>query len=522
MPDDIQALEQWLLTRALEHEAALLLFQMACDWLRQKQLLRIGTTRLEKLVATVRSQAQESLYDALKSLLSEDVCTFLDGLLEVDETLKRTRLSWLQRTPTDNNPKQILETLEKLRFLQEQGVAHWELSALNPNHLNHLAKIGARATNQALQRSHPVRRYPLLLAFLKQALYGFTDDVIEMVDQRLWELYNAAKRQFDADRLQATRTLNEKLKTFKNLGAILLDESVDDQTVRATVFAYISPEQLQSSLAEAEKLIRPEEDAYVDYFCQCYRRVRRFSTQFLATLEFQARGDDLGLLDALQLIHEIHQGQRRKLPDTAPTDFIPKSWRAYVLETEPSNWRDYELAALWVLRQQLRSGDIYLLQSRRFSELATYLIPETDWPVKRQELVRLTGTPTEAGTRLQEREQELQALMAQVESLLADGDSDLREEDERLVLSPIVAEEKALALKQLIHTISERLPRLDITDLLIEVDNWTQFSKALEHLHAPNPRDTSALQHLSRAYWHSAATWISSRWRPPLAWPIAA
>jgi TnpA family transposase len=104
LSEDIQALEQWLLTRAWEHDAALLLFQMACDWLRQKQLIRVGTTRLEKLVATVRSQAQAMIYDSLQPLLTEAVCEFLDGLLKVDKTLKRTRLSWLQRTPTDNRP----------------------------------------------------------------------------------------------------------------------------------------------------------------------------------------------------------------------------------------------------------------------------------------------------------------------------------------------------------------------------------------------------------------------------------
>ncbi|MEL6882753.1 MAG: DUF4158 domain-containing protein, partial [Cyanobacteria bacterium J06607_10] len=47
-PLDLLSLEKWLLSRALEHDKPLLLFQMACDWLKQNQLIRIGTTRLEK------------------------------------------------------------------------------------------------------------------------------------------------------------------------------------------------------------------------------------------------------------------------------------------------------------------------------------------------------------------------------------------------------------------------------------------------------------------------------------------
>lgn len=496
-PDDLQALESWLVDRALEHDTPLFLFQLACDWLRQRKLIRIGTTRLEKLVASVRNQAQEITYETLKPLLTETRCQFLDGLLKVDDELKRTRLSWLQRTPTDNTPKQILDTLDKLHFLQQHGTAQWDLSALNPNQLNYLAKVGARATNQSLQRSHPMRRYPLLLAFLKQSLYTFTDDLIEMVNQRLWDLYNQAKRHFEADRLNATRMINDTLKTLQNLGAIVLDDSIEDQTVRSTVFEAINRDALQQALDNAENLIRPEDDAYVDYFCQFYLRVRRFSTKFLATLEFQARGEDQGLLQGLRLIRSIHQGERRKLPEDAPTGFIPKPWQAHVIEANGSvNWRNYELAALWVLRQQLRSGDIYLAHSRRFSELATYLIPMADWPQNREELVSLTGTPVEFETRLKDREQELMTLMAQVEAVLTEDESDLREEAGRLVLSPLVAEERTLELTQLTQTISERLPQLDITDLLIEVDGWTQFSMAFEHLNAPSRRDASALQHL--------------------------
>ncbi|MEM9009033.1 MAG: Tn3 family transposase [Cyanobacteria bacterium P01_F01_bin.86] len=496
-PIDLLDLEQWLLNRALEHDKPLLLFQMACDRLKQNNIIRIGTTRLEKIVATARSQAQDSIYQSLQSLLSQEFCALLDKLLIVDDDLRRTRLSWLQHTPTDNNPKQILETLDKIIFLKDYGVDSWDLSDLNPNRVNYLAKVGARATNQSLQRSIESKRYPILITFLKQSLYHFTDDLIEMFNQRLWTLYTEAKRKFEADRLKATKTLNEKLKTFQNIGQILLDDSIEDDTVRATAFDYISREQLQTSLKEAADLIRPDEDAYVDYFCQFYPRVRRISTKFLATLTFQARGDDQGLIQALQFVHEIHTGERRKLPDDAPTDFILKTWRAYVIETEDEiNWRHYELAALWVLRQKLRSGDVYLYHSRRFNELSKYFIPAAEWQLKREDIASLTGTPLNGLTRFKERERELIALLEQVESIIDEADSDLREEDGKLVLSPITADERTVQLEQLTHTIGERLPRLDITDLLVEVDNWTQFSSALEHLNSPGRRDPSVLQHL--------------------------
>ncbi len=129
---DLLSLEKWLLERALEHDKPTLLFQMACAHLKQHQIVRIGTTRLEQIVSKARYQAQEVTYESLQLFLSQALCTFLDGLLEVDQTLKRTRLSWLQKTPRDHNLGQMLETLDKITFLKQQGVVDWDLSAINP------------------------------------------------------------------------------------------------------------------------------------------------------------------------------------------------------------------------------------------------------------------------------------------------------------------------------------------------------------------------------------------------------
>jgi TnpA family transposase len=137
---DLLSLEQWLLDRALEHDKPTLLFNMACDHLRQQQIVRLGTARIAQKVSKARNRAQKVTYKVLKPLLTKEHSNFFDNLLEVDDTLKRTYLSWLQRTPTGHNLGQMLETLEKIAFLQKQGVAHWDLSAINPNRVKLLAK----------------------------------------------------------------------------------------------------------------------------------------------------------------------------------------------------------------------------------------------------------------------------------------------------------------------------------------------------------------------------------------------
>lgn len=495
-PSELSSLENWLQQRALEHDKPSLLFEIACDYLKQRFIIRVGTTRLEKMVSTARQQAQVTTYERLKPLLSESSKTFLERLLEVDTTLNKTPLAWLQRTPTSHNLGQIVTTLDKIAFLQRQGVMDWDLNEIPPNRVKFLAKIGSRATNQYLKRSIEIRRYPILLSFAKQALYDFTDDLIEMFDQRLLELHNLARRTFEKERIAATESINAQLQTLREIGEVLLDSEIHDGAVRQAAFEHISPEQLEIALAEAQQLIRPDNDAYVDYFGRSYRKIRLFSSKLLSTLQFFSQGEDQGLLKALDLIREIHAGQRPKIPTDVVADFMPACWRPYVFEADAVNARLFELATLWSLRQQLRSGNIFVKHSLRFKQLERHLITQQDWPKYRQEVLELTGTPIDPKVRLRQRKQELLAVAEQVECLLNAPDSALRVEQDKLLLSPLEAEALTPETKRLSQQISQRLPQVDITELMIEVDSWTGFSQAFEHLHTPKRRTPDVLMHL--------------------------
>jgi hypothetical protein len=116
-------------------------------------------------------------------LLSTTQQAWLDSLLVPEPSLGRTRLAWLRQEATSHAASQILLTLEKIDFLVEAGVSQWTLAHLTPNRIKWLAQVDWRATPQHVQRMPPVRRYPLLLAVLQQALHRHTDIAVELYDQ---------------------------------------------------------------------------------------------------------------------------------------------------------------------------------------------------------------------------------------------------------------------------------------------------------------------------------------------------
>jgi hypothetical protein len=184
-PLDLYALQMWLVERALEHEKPTLLLQLACDKLRREQIVRPGVTRLERFVATARQQAHEETWHRLTPLVTEARCSVLDGLLVPDPETGRSGLQWFRREATSHAATQLVETLQKITVLREMGVDTWDLTGLNPNRVKWLAQLGWKAPTQHLHRMEPRRRYPILVAFLHQALQHHTPtvwlDVISLV-----------------------------------------------------------------------------------------------------------------------------------------------------------------------------------------------------------------------------------------------------------------------------------------------------------------------------------------------------
>lgn len=495
---DRAALEDWLIDRALEHDKPTFLLQLASERLHWERILRAGLTTLERVVSTARQRARKVTYDHMAHLLTRQGKQFLDELLEVEEGAHHTLLAWLQQIPTDHTAIQINTTLDKIRFLQEAGVAEWELENINPNRLKFLANIGARASNQQLKRTSTLRRYPTLVAFLKQTLFDLTDIAIDLFDANLWERHTNAKAELDEMRLRAARSTNEKLRTYKNVVSIVMDDTVPEAALRSTIFTRYRRRQLQQIVQETESLNRPKHDEAIDFFAKRYGYIRRFASTILGTLTFRAQKQAMPLLKAIELLKTLDAAGTRAVPQDAPTDFISNAWWEYVINGKGNlSRRYYELAVLWELRLALRSGDIHIEHSRRYADPSTYLIPPDSWLEQRPEVVRLTRTPADGSTRLQEREAELRSLAERVEQLHVDRQSGLRREKGKWVLSPLEDEGRPVSAQALEDAIVARLPRLDITDLLIEVDNWTRFSRCLGHASSGLPTQTEEdLQHL--------------------------
>ena len=181
---------------------------------------------------------------------------------------------------------------------------------------------------------------------------------------------------------------------------------------------------------------------------------------------------------------------------------VSSEWKQYVFDKDHRFARKYyELCVLFELRVQLRSGDVWVEGSRRYARLESYLIPLDEWEKIRPQVCELLKISTNAASRIKLRQAELQELYGQFDRFFDKTKSSetekitVRMEKGQLIVSKLPSEDLTPSSQALKEEIISRLPEIELTDLLIEVDGWTSFSRYFVHPNGSEPRSPDTLQH---------------------------
>ena len=198
------------------------------------------------------------------------------------------------------------------------------------------------------------------------------------------------------------------------------------------------------------------------------------------------------LLKALALISEMYRDGKRTLPLKPPTVFIRRAWRPFVFKDGGIDRRAYELCAFSELRNRLRAGDVWVDRSRQYQDFETYLIPKLTFEMLKAEGPLPVEIETEVQRYLESRRSALTQELATVATLAESGklpDVDLAEGDLKITPLRAVTPPEAESLRDAAYDL---LPRIKITDLLLEVDRWTGFSECFTHQRNGQPAENKA------------------------------
>ena len=403
---DRKQLDAFLLARALEHDAPGVLLALACDWLRNERIVRPSVDTLSRRVAAARDGARAETYHRLAWLLAPPRPTRLDGLLDVDDELGMTRLARLRRGATAATPEVLKAELAKVEFLRGHGADRLDLSTLPAGRRRMLAETGRRSTNQALQRADVDRRYPILLATLAETYVEVLDELVQLLDQALAGADSRARYELSQRVVERAKAEVDRGRLLDEVLDILADPAVSDADAGQLVRTRIGMPRLQAACRPAAER-EPRDHGHFDLLAARYKYLRTFTPAVVAHLPLAgntASPDVAALLNAVEVLRGLNRSGRATVPvdatAEAATSFVPTRWRGYLESTRGQGrgaaYRHYwELSVLYGVQAKLRSGDVWVPGSRRYTDPTTLLIPTETWVTQRDDFCTVTGTDAE-------------------------------------------------------------------------------------------------------------------------------
>ena len=290
--------------------------------------------------------------------------------------------------------------------------------------------------------------------------------------------------------MRDARAINDKVRLLARLGAALIEAKAGGADLDGAVASAVGWERLAASVAEAERLARPDKTDLPALAARAWPVLHRLGPVFLDAFHLCAVPAAAATLRAVEVLHEAYGNSVRTWPKSLPTSFLRPTWRDAVLATTAvEHRRTWEAATLLALRDRLRAGDIWVEGSRQWRAVEDQLIPPATFAALREAGPLPIAVPGTAGRYLAERRALLDRRLAEVNAEAeADALQDVRIKDGELTISPL----KAITPEEAEH-LADRLygmvPNARITGLLAEVHSWTGFADAFTHLHTGLPAE---------------------------------
>ena len=215
-----------------------------------------------------------------------------------------------------------------------------------------------------------------------------------------------------------------------------------------------------------------------------YGRVRRFLPHLLNTVKFSSAPAGVTTLNACDYLSREFSS-RRQFFDDAPTEIISRSWKRLVINKEKHiTRRGYTLCFLSKLQDSLRRRDVYVTGSNRWGDPRARLLQGADWQANRIKVYRSLGHPTDPQEAIKSLGHQLDSRYRQVAARLGENEAvelDVYGPKPRLTISPLASLDEPDSLKRLSKMISDLLPPVDLTELLLEINAHTGFADEFFH-----------------------------------------
>lgn len=479
-------LSRLLYARAwVSNERPSLLFDFATAWLIQHKVLLPGASVLSRLIAKIRERAANRLWRRLSALPTRAQKAQLESLLEVPEGLRASRFDHYRKGPVTISGPAFNAAMDRYLELRALGIHTLDFSRIPPVRLKNLARHAGVISMPKIARMADDQRSAILVAFVKAFATMALDDALDILDLLITEMAREAKKLGQKNRLRTLKDLDKSALALAGACALVLNEDIPDDRLREAIFSRQAKAELAACMAIVNGLARPGDDRFHDERVEQYGRVKRFLPRLLNDIDFQAAPGGKTTLDALHHLAALGRSRQQTL-NNPPLDLITHPWKRLVFDGDKRVMRQgYTLCFLDQLQAALHRRDVYVENSDRWGDPRAKLLRGADWLANRVQVCRSLGHPLEPRAAVTGLTGQLDAAYQRVAANFAGNGAvrlDRSGKHPAVTITPLDKLDEPPSLTLLSQRVTGLLPKIDLTELLLEIHARSGFADEFTHV----------------------------------------
>lgn len=468
-------LETWLMQQAQLGKLPDELFQQAEHYLLDRRILLPGPSVLERLIIHSCAAVHEQLFESMFQRLAPELRQAIDRLLTVPEGEQRSAFYYLKEYPPAATISSMQSYLQRYQTVAETGIDAFEAQGFTAACLDYLFKLAKRYSAADLKRFADDKRYALMLAFLLETRKDLLDHLVTMHDQYIMEMCRQAKHLHEQKHRELRKRQKRAIDVVLEATDRLLDWPEEPPLSKEALWQQIDERKLRGSLADLRTFKRLEERGYGDILLARYPSLRKYFAEFIH-LPFAAEQGNDSLIHAIDIIRKLDAGALKKIPDNAPIAFVPKELRRALRDQAGQiNRNAWETGLAVAIKDALRSGDLYLPQSKQHVSFWDLTLSEPRWQEVRPSSCATLQQPPPQEAKAVLTHQFHEATTQAQERFACDDFAEIQDGKLKLKRYDKVAVPAAVTTLQ--KVIEARLPMIRIEQLLMDVDHLTHFSR---------------------------------------------
>ncbi|OES24322.1 tn3 transposase DDE domain protein [Alteromonas macleodii] len=365
--------------------------------------------------------------------------------------------------------------LERYDNLVSTGINEFEEKVIDTAFLNYLYRLTKRYSAKDMKRFKDHKRYALMVCFLLESRKILLDHLVKMHDQYMTELCRQTKNSHDKKHKEFRKRQKKAIDAVLETTHVLLEWPDEQPLYKKDLWQRIDEKHLLASIDDLHIFKRLEERGYCDLLLARYPSLRKYFADFIR-LPFEVAKGSGPLIKAIEFVRKLDDGDLKKLPENTPTAFIPRELRRSLKDQADNiNRNVWEMGLALAMKDALRSGDLYLPQSKQHVSFWDLTLNEPSWDETRQAVYTELQQPPPHEVRAAISTQFHESVSEAKKLFGLDNFAEIQ--NGRLKLKRDDKLEVPDKVNQLQKVIDAHMPSIRIEQLLMEVDQMTHYSR---------------------------------------------